>query len=54
MDKILKVAGIATLVATGLFIGWVFDNRRNYAKIKTILDNTENCIGRRFQGFIKK
>jgi NhaP-type Na+/H+ or K+/H+ antiporter len=54
MDKVLKIAGIVTLVATGLFIGWVFDNRRNYAKIKTILDNTEEKIGKRFQGFIKK
>ncbi len=54
MDKLLKIAGITTLVVTGLFIGWVFDNRRNYAKIKTILDNTENSIGRRFQGFMKK
>ena len=54
MDKLLKIAGITTLVVTGLFIGWVFDNRRNYAKIKTILDNTENSIGRRFQGFLQK
>jgi len=54
MDRLLKIAGVATLVVTGLFVGWLLDNRRNYAKIKSILDNTEKAIGHRFQGFLKK